>query len=254
MFNFMLSRIAQLWDFATGHPLEMGHNEHCTASCMMKDGEKMVLGRTDKYGGGTTLVIWDLLGNEPIRKLKLDASIGFADHITYLNLSHDNRYVVAGFQNSYDGNANFIVFDLTLADYTNLDPVMLALDAESDVTQMLPNHEAVTGTRKGELTIWSLRTGKALRQFVSPSGGVHTLTRSGALTTPAHSGEIKAIAMSGDGQYLVSGSADTTLKVWALQTEKHMFTLRGHTDEVGSAFMFMFLFNYFYFSQLISIS
>jgi leucine-rich repeat transmembrane neuronal protein 1/2 len=199
---------------------------------MMKDGEKIVLGRTDKYGGGTTIVIWDLLGNEPVRKLKLDASIGFADHISYLNLSHDNRYVVAGFQNSYDGNANFIIFDLTVDDYTNVDPVMLALDADAEATAMLDNHEAVTGTRKGELTIWSLRTGKALRQFVSPSGGVHTLSRGGALTTPAHTGEVKAITISDDGQYLVSASADTTLKIWELPTEKHLFTLRGHTDEV----------------------
>lgn len=103
----------QLWDFATGQPLEMSRNEYCTASCLMNDNAHVVLGRTEKFGGGTTIVIWDLLANEAVRKLQYDGSVGFADYISYLSLSHDNRYVVAGFQNSYDGNANFIVFDLT---------------------------------------------------------------------------------------------------------------------------------------------
>ena len=55
--------------------------EMCTASCMMNDGEKVVLGRTEKFGGGTTIIIWDILNNEPVRQIKCDTSVGFADHI-----------------------------------------------------------------------------------------------------------------------------------------------------------------------------
>ncbi len=226
----------QIWDFATGQPLEMGNVELCTASVMMKDGEKVVLGRTDKFGDGTSIIVYDLLANEPMRKIKLDASIGFADYISYLNLSKDNRYVVAGFQNSYDGNANFIVFDLAVDSYTNIDPIMVALDAHPEVTVMLGKHEALTGTRKGELTIWSMRTGKALRQMVAPTAStVGTIGRGGGLSMPAHGGEVKDLAVSKDGTMLVSASADTTVKVWSLETEKHLYTLRGHTDEVRGA-------------------
>ena len=59
----------QIWDFDTGQPLEMAKNELCTASCMMNDGERIVLGRTEKFGGGTTIVIWDLLANEAVRRM-----------------------------------------------------------------------------------------------------------------------------------------------------------------------------------------
>jgi WD40 repeat protein len=85
-------RKLQIWDFETGRPLEMRKNELCTASCMMNDGEHLVLGRTDRFGGSTTIVIWDVLGNEPVRQLRHDACVGFADHISYLRLSPDDRF------------------------------------------------------------------------------------------------------------------------------------------------------------------
>jgi len=72
---------AQIWDFDTGRPLEMRQNELCTASCMLHNGEHIVLGRTDRFGGSTTVVVWDVLGNEPIRHLNYDACLGLADHI-----------------------------------------------------------------------------------------------------------------------------------------------------------------------------
>ncbi len=230
--NLVCTCVFQIWDFATGMPMEMTNNELCTASCMMPDGDRIVLGRTEKFGGGTTIVIWDIMANEPVRKLHYNGSVGFADFISYLNLSKDSRYVIAGFQNSYDGNANFIIFDLTVDDYSNIEPKILALDACAECTAVMANHEAVTGTRSGELVIWSMRTGKPLRQLVSTDVGYQTLTRQGLTPACAHSKEVKAVDISSDGKLLVSASSDHTLKVWNMDTEKIMHSLRGHTDEV----------------------
>ena len=108
----------------------MRRNELCTASCLMADGERMVLGRTEKFGSGTTIIIWDILGNEPVRQIKYGATVGFADHVSYLNLSPDNRYMVAGFQNSFDGNANFISFDLTVNDIEAIPPKVKGICVE----------------------------------------------------------------------------------------------------------------------------
>jgi len=227
-------RKLQVWDFDTGRPLEMRKNELCTASAMMNDGERMVLGRTEKFGGGTTIIIWDVLGNEPIRHIKCEASVGFADHISFLALSKDNRFVCAGFQNSFDGKANYIVFDLSSSDQVPVAPKTISFDAVVDVTKMLDNHEAITGTRSGELIIWSMRTGKTLRQLVSapPSGSGGTLGRRGVYSEPAHQGEVKDLAVSKDGLMLVSASADGTLKIWDLEMEKQTNTFVGHKDEV----------------------
>ena len=231
-FEFTLEpSVFQIWDFVTGQPLDMGGGEMCSASCMMADGEKIVLGRTDKFGGGTTIVVWDLMGNEKIRELKYEASVGFGDSVSYLNLSKDNRFVIAGFHNTYDGNANFIIFDMSLNAYNIVEPKILALDANPECTAVIGNHEAVTGTRRGELTIWSMRTGKPLRQLISSSMG-SSMNRMGS-SSAAHTREINAVAVSSDGKHLVSASSDTQLKVWHIENEKLLHTLSGHADEVS---------------------
>jgi WD40 repeat protein len=89
---------------------------------------------------------------------------------------------------------------------------------------VLPRDEAVTGLRNGDLVIWSLRTGQPSRQLLSGSG------------RHAHAREVKAVARSEDSKYLVSASADGTLKVWDVETERHINTLNGHNDEVRKTF------------------
>ncbi len=41
----------------------------------MNDGERIVLGRTDKFGGGTSVVIWDLLANEAVRTMEYKGAV-----------------------------------------------------------------------------------------------------------------------------------------------------------------------------------
>jgi len=65
---------------------------------MMTDGERMVLARTERYGGAATVVIWDVLGNEPVRRLVYESPVGFVDQISYVGVSRDSRYIVAGYQ------------------------------------------------------------------------------------------------------------------------------------------------------------
>ena len=52
-----------------------------------------------------------------------------------------------------------------------------------------------------------------------------------------HSDEVKFVAITPDGQTLISGSADTTIKIWCLNTAKLKHTLTGHLDAVNSVAM-----------------
>ena len=47
-----------------------------------------------------------------------------------------------------------------------------------------------------------------------------------------HVGPVYMIAFSPDSRLLVSGSKDSTMKVWDIKTKKLMFDLPGHADEV----------------------
>jgi len=191
-------------------------SEHCTASCMLNNGEHLLMVRTDRFGGGTTLVVWDVLGNEPVRRLRHDASVGLADHVTFLAVSADDRFAVAGAQSSHDRYAHYVVFDLASSALPDDRPSKtLALDAVVDVTVTAGQHEAVTGTRSGQLTFWNLRSGKPMRRMAA-----------------AHAATVTALALSKDRRLLVSTSADRTVKLWNLETEQLIRTLHGHTDEV----------------------
>lgn len=53
-------------------------------------------------------------------------------------------------------------------------------------------------------------------------------------TLKGHSRSVYSIAISPDGQLIASGSADTTIKIWNLQTHQEIKTLRGHTNSVLS--------------------
>src|SRR6266851_1717169 len=54
------------------------------------------------------------------------------------------------------------------------------------------------------------------------------------LTLTDHAAEVFSVAISPDGQTLVSGSWDNTIKVWELSTGKLIRTLTGHADAVWS--------------------
>jgi WD40 repeat protein len=207
-------RKLQIWDFESGRPMEMRKSESCTASCMMTDGERIVLARTESYGSGITAIIWDVLGNEPVRYLHYETPSNVADHISFCGVSRDNRFVVTPYQNSYDGRANYVVFDLTKSD--TAPPRLMSLAANVDVTAILDNDQILTGTHAGELIVWSMNTGKSVRHL-----------------SPAHDREVKALAVSKDISVVVSASADTTLKVWNMDNSGQLqWTLSGHRDEV----------------------
>ncbi|MBE9208686.1 WD40 repeat domain-containing protein [Nostoc sp. LEGE 06077] len=55
---------------------------------------------------------------------------------------------------------------------------------------------------------------------------IHTLT--------GHSGKVASVAISPDGETVVSGCADQTINIWNLQTGKQIRTLTGNLGEVSS--------------------
>ena len=44
-----------------------------------------------------------------------------------------------------------------------------------------------------------------------------------------HSGDVKTVAISPDGKYIVSGSNDKSIKVWDLLSGREIHTLKGNT-------------------------
>ncbi|MEG3928195.1 MULTISPECIES: hypothetical protein [unclassified Microcoleus] len=53
-------------------------------------------------------------------------------------------------------------------------------------------------------------------------------------TLNGHTSLVNAVAVTADGNRVISGSDDKTIKVWDLTTGKEQFTLNGHTSSVNA--------------------
>ena len=82
-------------------------------------------------------------------------------------------------------------------------------------------HAMATGDTNGEVWLWQT-------DLASGEIGPHLQTFQG------HQNWICSVVFSHDGQYLASGSADRTVKVWDVSTGKCLHTLAGHTNWVMS--------------------
>ncbi|UCC65657.1 MAG: DUF4062 domain-containing protein, partial [Anaerolineae bacterium] len=69
---------------------------------------------------------------------------------------------------------------------------------------------------------------RPLTSSLMPPGGPLIRTLQG------HTSEVWAVAVTGDERWVVSGSADQTLKVWDLESGEELATLQGHTRSVSA--------------------
>ena len=63
---------------------------------------------------------------------------------------------------------------------------------------------------------------------------LYTTFNRGQSTFHGHGGSVSSVAFSPDGKRIVSGSRDTTLKVWDASTGQETLTLKGHSGSVYS--------------------
>jgi WD40 repeat protein/tRNA A-37 threonylcarbamoyl transferase component Bud32 len=64
--------------------------------------------------------------------------------------------------------------------------------------------------------------------------GGHTSDRHSLMTLAGHSRWVTAVAISANGQHVVSGGLDDRIRVWNLETGELLNTLMGHTKPVNS--------------------
>ncbi len=118
---------------------------------------------------------------------------------------------------------------------------------------------AATGGQDGRITLWRLRDGGKVRRFKAHSAGIESLdfSRDGRLfvsggednllkmwdvesgrevrTLQGHTLKVRSVRMIGPGhQYLLSASADETVKQWNAASSDCEMTYKGHQGQVFS--------------------
>ncbi|KAF5103473.1 hypothetical protein D0Z03_000190 [Geotrichum reessii] len=111
-------------------------------------------------------------------------------------------------------------------------PVEVGIDPETHRPIMEPEHALiVTGSRDATLKVWRLPDEPSATTTLSaqPENGDNYFLR----TLQGHSSSVRAL--SGHGNTVVSGSYDTTVRVWNVETGECKWVLTGHNQRVYSA-------------------
>ena len=167
----------------------------------MNDNEHIALGRVESFGSGITVVLWDLLGNERMRCVTHEIAVNPDARISFVAASEDSCFIAAAFQNDYDDWAKFVVFNMS---YDSIIPAkIITLNSLAEVSTVIDVQEMVTGTRQGELIIWSLSGCKILRHFYSaPSPNPGLMSKGTARSR-----------IASDGGRCIQGSSTPRLRV-----------------------------------------
>ena len=137
--------------------------------------------------------------------------------------------------------------------------VLLSVDDESegmDGVSALAVWEGqlISGHGSGRVRVWDVNTGERRRELVGHSGGVWSLCAVGSRLASGHNGLIQVWAMRPDPEWscertltghtklvaslaewegkLISGSWDSTIRVWELETGELHATVTGHRGPV----------------------
>lgn len=197
--------IARLWDLASGKELltlQTQKDGYAWTVAFTPDGKQAV------SGGGTALAgkgameaslrLWDLATGKEIRSFA-----GHTKDVRRAVVSPDGKQLLTG---SFDGTMR--LWDLQTGKKIRrfdgpghfVEAVAFTRDGKRAVCSYGPRTVGAiyNGDARCSLRLWDLATGKEIRQF------------------KGHLAPVLCLALSGDGRFLLSGSADKTMCLWQL--------------------------------------
>ena len=234
-----------LWDVVSGtHKAELlGHPSRISSVTFSPDGKTLA------SGGGDKLYLWDVETGG--RKLSIT---GHTSGVYSIAFSPDGRTFASGYEEQiflWDTTTRTHAATLFVGDWTvntslafNPDGRTLASQDGSLIHLWDINNWTHSATIKGY--------GQTISGYVryrsiafSPDGRfLARNTSNGALLWYAgrtyktaltgHADDVTSIAFSYDSRTLASGSVDTTVRLWDVNTDENKATFAGHTDSVMS--------------------
>ncbi|MCX6125115.1 MAG: WD40 repeat domain-containing protein, partial [Proteobacteria bacterium] len=232
-----------LEDFAVSLETQQGI---LTAS-FSPDGKRVIT------GGFMNAAIWDASDGKEIFKLK-----GLEDYVSQTLFSHDGKKVVTG---SLDGSA--IIWDAASGkQIVVLKKVSMMKGTNRAVTALSLNpDDTMAVIRSGGLIgLWDVALGKNIKsdgygmntvwaasftpsgiKFIGGTGGrtasIYTFYSNDHFIGPlnGHTDSIRSADFSHDGTKVVTGSDDSTAKIWNASSGTEILTLKGHDRFVSAA-------------------
>lgn len=160
-----------------------------------------------------SVYLWDSINGEPIHRFGKVMGlwgVGHQGEVTALAFTPDGQALVSG------GEDGQLIF-WNLADYGQSQRLPLKTWSVSRLVVTPDGQTLVVGSDDGHIDLWPLATADqdhSLRQLVN------------------HQDRITALALGDQGQMLISGSRDRTLRLWALPSGRLLQTLTAPQDPI----------------------
>jgi len=193
----------RLWEVATGRCVRTlkGHTDPVNSVFLSADGRWALSAST-----GKSLRLWNL-------ELISGTDTRFAAPIL---LCHVTSSEEAG-----RAQAQFADLCQNARDAAAADRCADALDLVR-TARALPGYEVA----KESLDLWDSIGRRCVRSGPRDAWCVQTLE--------GHAGDVRSVALSGDGRFALSGSGDRSVRLWQLDSGRAVRTFNGHTDCVRS--------------------
>ena len=202
-----------------------GHEDAVMSVAYSPDGRRIISG-----SGDNTVRVWDAESGAALAVLR-----GHKSHVNSVAYSPDGRRIISGAE----------------------DQTVRVWDAESGVElAVLRGHDGsvrsvayspdgcriVSGAEDQTVRVWDAERGAELSAFLGHEGSVYVSSvmsgilrrgpRKGVLL--GHDECVTSVAYSPDGQRIVSGARDKTVRVWDAKSGAELRVLRGHDAGVSS--------------------
>ncbi len=186
-----------------------------TAQAISRDGSRLItvdnaddLGNTTRPARGA-LHLWDLTQGRQLRTISLHDLL----HIATVAISPDGKYAVIGGQSP----ANQSSVDLWNLDRGELIRNFPSLQKEVFCIAFSPDGKSFLATQDTNVFLFNAESGEVIRQFnVAPQASI--------LPLPKH----LVAAFTPDGYYIVTGGADSVVKMWDIESGLKVQHFAGH--------------------------
>jgi len=209
-------KVIRVWDIAsrTIKTSFTGHEQDIYSLDYSRNGRFIASGSGDR-----TVRLWDIESGTQTMSLLID------DGVTTVAISPDNRFVAAGSLDKsvrvWDTSSGFLV--------ERLDGDVGHKDSVYSVAFAPNGRDLVSGSLDKTIKMWELNT--APRNVIpgqGPRGGKCIRTFDG------HKDFVLSVALTPDGQWVLSGSKDRGVQFWDPTTGHAQLMLQGHKNSVIS--------------------
>jgi len=226
-----------------------GHRDYINRVAILENGDYIISASDDE-----TIRVWSIRGKRSKRFRLYKILEGQRSRVNSIDISSNGKYLLSGSSDGvirlWDIDANRVI-----REYSGQNSPILSVAFSGNERYIVAGSGEVLGNLRYSIGVYNKKTNRLFRKFKSNRYiGSIDVSRSRyivagvqdsydvwvwdikrgslALKLRGHIGQINSVAISSLGSYIVSGSDDTTIKLWSRASGKLLYTFRGHLDSV----------------------